>query len=197
MSNVDRAFYRLGITPWEQDEPAKPLVDLVAGPDALPPGRALDVGCGTARDAIFCARHGWQVTGIDDVPLALKRARTNARAAGVDVRFELADVTRTGPDDIGTDYNLVVDMGCLHNLAPRVRPAAGRLLTAAAAPGATMLMLVFATGGPKPGPAGMDAADVKEMFPAWDVVFSRPAHDVRLVGRMATAEPYFYRLVRR
>ena len=130
MSLVYRAFYRLGLTPWEQDDPVEPLADLVTGPDALAPGRALDIGCGTGSDAIFCARNGWQVTGIDDVPLALKRARAKAAAAGVDVRFVQADVTRTGPERIGTGYRLMIDMGCLHNLEPagpaRGRPAAHR-----------------------------------------------------------------------
>lgn len=197
MSLIYRAFYRFGLTPWEQDEPVEPLTALVTGPGALTPGRALDIGCGTGTDAIFCARNGWQVTGIDDVPLALKRARAKATAAGVEVRFVRADVTRSGPERIGAGYQLLVDMGCLHNLDQRVRPAVGKLLTAVAAPGATLLMMAFATGGPKPGPAGLDSADVKAMFPDWDVAFSRPAHDVPLTGRMAKAEPHYYQLMRR
>jgi len=197
MSLIYRAFYRFGLTPWEQDDPAEPLAELVTGPAASAPGQALDIGCGTGSDAIFCARNGWQVTGIDDVPLALKRARAKAAEAGVDVRFERADVTRTGPEQIGTGYRLLIDMGCLHNLEQRVRPAVGRLLTSVAAPGATLLMMTFATGGPRPGPVGLDAADVKAMFPEWDVAFSRPAHDVPLKGRMASAEPHYYQLTRR
>jgi SAM-dependent methyltransferase len=197
MSLIYRAFYRFGLTPWEQDDPAEPLAELVTGRAAQAPGKALDIGCGTGSDAIFCARNGWEVTGIDDVPLALKRARAKATEAGVNVRFEQADVTRTGPEQIGTGYRLLVDMGCLHNLEPRVRPAVGRLLTSVAAPGATLLMMTFATGGPRPGPVGLDAADVKAMFPEWDVAFSRPAHDVPLTGRMATVEPHYYQLKRR
>jgi SAM-dependent methyltransferase len=196
MSLLYRAFYRLGFTPWEQpDETVKPLADLVA--DARAPGRALDIGCGTGRDAIFCARRGWQVTGVDDVPLALRRARAKAASAGVRVRFEQADITRAGLDRIGTGYDLLIDMGCLHNFAAPARPSIGELLTAAAAPGATLLMMAFATGGPKPGPPGLDAPDVKAMFPGWDVVFSRPAPEVPLRGRMARAEPHFHQLVRR
>jgi SAM-dependent methyltransferase len=123
LSLIYRAFYRLGLTPWEQDEPEEALAALVTGPAALTPGRALDVGCGTGTDAIFCARNGWQVTGIDDVPLALKRARVKAMAAGVEVRFVQADVTRAGPERVGAGYQLLIDMGCLHNLDQRVRPA--------------------------------------------------------------------------
>jgi SAM-dependent methyltransferase len=194
MSLVYRAFYRLGLTPWERDEPLEPLVELV---EALPPGRALDVGCGTGVDAVHLARHGWQVTGVDDVPLALRRARARATAADVDVRFERLDITSATPAELGGGYRLLVDFGCLHNLGPAARPGVGESLTAAAEPGATLLMMTFATGGPRPGPPGMDAADVKAMFPAWDVEFSRPAHDVPLTGRMARAEAHYHRLVRR
>jgi SAM-dependent methyltransferase len=194
MTAVYRVFYRLGMTPWEQPGSPDPLVELV---ESTPPGRVLDIGCGTGRDAIFCARHGWDATGIDDVPLALKRARVRAADAGVPVRFARADVIRTLPPEVGAGFDLLIDMGCLHNLTPSDRPAAGAVLTAVAGPGATLLMMAFATGGPKPGPHGMDAADVKAMFPAWDVVFSRPAVDIALKGRMAAAEAHYHQLVRR
>lgn len=38
---------------------------LVAEAMGLPPGRALDVGCGEGADAIWLARHGWHVTAVD------------------------------------------------------------------------------------------------------------------------------------
>ena len=194
MTLVYRVFYRLGLTPWEQDASPEPLAELVA---TQPPGRAFDIGCGTGRDALFCARRGWQATGIDDVPLALKRARAAAVAAGAPVTFVRADVTRPLPAEVGADYDLLIDMGCLHNLAPAARPGAGAALTAVAKGGAMLLMMAFATGGPKPGPHGMDASDVKAMFPDWDVVTSRPALDIELKGRMAAAEPHYHQLVRR
>jgi SAM-dependent methyltransferase len=60
------------------------LVTEVAG---LPPGRALDVGCGEGADAVWLARHGWDVTALDVSQVALSRAGLHAREAGVEVRW--------------------------------------------------------------------------------------------------------------
>jgi SAM-dependent methyltransferase len=47
-------------------------------------GSALDVACGTGRDAVFMASSGWDVTGVDVLPDALERARQLAlRCAAV------------------------------------------------------------------------------------------------------------------
>lgn len=45
---------------------------------SLSPGRALDVGCGSGRDAVYLAAHGWQVHGIDNLPDAIVKANTLA-----------------------------------------------------------------------------------------------------------------------
>ena len=68
---------------------------LVAEVDGLPVGRALDVGSGEGADAIWLARQGWQVTGIDISSVALERAREAAAAAGVSVTWQHGDPVRT------------------------------------------------------------------------------------------------------
>ena len=52
---VYRALYRLGFVFWQRDAPPEDLVALVEGPSALPPGRALELGCGTGTDTIYLA----------------------------------------------------------------------------------------------------------------------------------------------
>lgn len=56
---------------------------LVTEAAGLPPGRALDVGCGEGGDAIWLARRGWRVTAVDISRVALDRAAA-AYAAAVD-----------------------------------------------------------------------------------------------------------------
>lgn len=68
---------------------------LVAEVTGLPPGQALDVGCGEGADALWLARHGWQVTAVDISPTALQRAADadiNGRVA-----WTRADLTTAPP----------------------------------------------------------------------------------------------------
>lgn len=76
---------------------------LVAEVAESSPGRALDVGCGEGADAIWLARTGWQVTGVDVSPVALERAAVAARAAGVAVEWVRADVTTSPAAPAGYD----------------------------------------------------------------------------------------------
>lgn len=43
--------------------------------DTLPPGRALDLGAGEGRNAIWLASRGWQVTAVDFSEVAIGRGR--------------------------------------------------------------------------------------------------------------------------
>ena len=68
-------------------EPNAFLVDVVSD---LKPGRALDVGMGSGRNALFLARHGWQVTGFDIATAGVEIARSKAAAEGVKLKTIVA-----------------------------------------------------------------------------------------------------------
>lgn len=53
--------------------------------DVLSPGKALDVHMGQGRNAVYLASKGWAVTGFDASPEAIRRARSEAATAGVNV----------------------------------------------------------------------------------------------------------------
>src|SRR6185312_13451966 len=74
------ATYRLGLGPRPSDVPDHALVELVEGPARLAPGRALDLGCGTGRNALYLARAGWETVGVDMVGYAVEVARRKAAA---------------------------------------------------------------------------------------------------------------------
>lgn len=65
----------------------EPNVALVAETEGLPPGRALDVGCGEGADAVWLALRGWEVTALDVSRVALDRAAAAAQQAATQVRW--------------------------------------------------------------------------------------------------------------
>jgi SAM-dependent methyltransferase len=196
MSLAYRIMYRLGMTPWERTEPPEPLAALIAGPDALTPDAMLDIGCGTGHYAVYCARHGWNVTGIDVVPHALRDARRNASRAGAQVRFLQADISRASGADVGTGYSLLTDVGCMHGLSAGKLASAVDTITGAASTGATLLMFAVAPGLRAPLPRGIDPAEIPVLFRDWKLVSSRPATDVELQGPMQRAKPFWHQLER-
>ncbi|MFD9424230.1 MULTISPECIES: cyclopropane-fatty-acyl-phospholipid synthase family protein [unclassified Streptomyces] len=64
-------------------QPNARLTETVTG---LPPGDALDLGCGEGGDALWLARQGWHVTAIDISAVAVERLASLARAHGLDDR---------------------------------------------------------------------------------------------------------------
>lgn len=63
-------------------EPNAFLVRMIQGRE---PGRALDVGMGQGRNAIWLAREGWQVSGFDPADKAVALANELAAKAGVTI----------------------------------------------------------------------------------------------------------------
>ena len=197
-----RILYAIGFTPWEQMvQITDQIADLFAREEEgreAPYGTALDLGCGSGIWAVELARRGWQVTGVDFVPKALRRARGRAAEAAVDVRFLQGDVTDLGAADVGSGFQLLLDFGCFHDeLTDQQRKAEGREATAAAATGATLLLLAWKPGRRGPLPRGATSEEIQAAFPEWKLV-----HDVPMQipaggpGYVRRAEPRFYRLRR-
>jgi SAM-dependent methyltransferase len=175
---VYRLLYQVGLVFWQRSASPADLVALVDGPSSLPPGRALELGCGTGTDTVYLASHGWDVTAVDMVPKALAIARRKASAAGVAPRFVEGDVTRLRDVGVGDGYDLVLDFGCFHTLPEDRRPDYVASVSGAAAQGATFLLYGFKRP-PKAAPihGGMTAEEVQRRFcPAgWDLLSAEPA----------------------
>ncbi|AQZ62802.1 Methyltransferase [[Actinomadura] parvosata subsp. kistnae] len=133
---------------------SKPVPFFVAGPDEslasyverglLAPGRALDLGCGPGRNAVFLASRGFEVDAVDLSPAAVTWGRERAQEAGVRVRFVCGDAF-TAPELAGP-YDLVYDSGCLHHLPPHRRVSYRALLERVLAPGGHLGVTCFAAG---------------------------------------------------
>ena len=155
-------------------EPNRFVVEELAGET---PGRALDLGAGEGRNAIWLAEQGWQVTAVDFSPVGLAKAAKLAAARGVNVSWEQADLRQYHPAPGG--YDLVL-LAYIH-LPPG--EFGGLLATAvsALAPGGTLLVvghdvanLSEGYGGPQ-DPAILHRAD--------DIVTALPGLAIRRSGQ--------------
>jgi hypothetical protein len=168
MRRTYRALYRLGLRPWDSSEVPAPLVEYVAA--AAAPGTAVDLGCGTGRQALYLAEHGWAVTGIDFTPQAIAQARLADPASSV--IWRVADVARAAEVDpagaLDGRCHLVLDNGCLHGLPVTARTGWAETVEYLAAPGATLLLRAApARPGLRVGPRGINQSTVDELLAGW------------------------------
>jgi len=128
--------YRMKDQIWS-GRPNPVLVAVAAG---LPPGTALDVGCGEGADSIWLAEHGWRVTGTDISNVALQRGAA-AAAGRTDVAdrivWEQADLLTWQPTAEQFD---LVSAQFVH-LPPGERESLHRRLAAAVRTGGTLLVV--------------------------------------------------------
>ena len=140
-------LYRVG-APWD-GPPRAELVRLVESgaltPSRLPPGRALDLGCGTGANLRYLASHGFEATGVDYSPVALRVARQRALSdsAGCSIRLVEGDLTTPAIPGVEGPYDLLLDFGTLDDLDPAGRRAMARLVADLARPGAAFLFWCF------------------------------------------------------
>lgn len=165
--------YLRGDTPWDTGIVPPEVVSWVeaAESEAVPAGRALDLGCGTGTIAIYLAQHGWEVVGVDYAWLAIWRAKRRARAcnAGCRVRFYCADVSRLDFLSDDPPFDLAIDVGCLHGLSALQREGYAAHLSRLLMPGGTYLLYGFLTGGYDG--IGVDAGELAQVFgPRFELV---------------------------
>lgn len=133
-----------------------------------PPGRALDLGCGTGTNVITLASNGWNVVGVDFVKRAIRLAQLKAERAGVPADFFLDDVTRLV--HVEGAFDLVLDIGCYHSLDIDGKRAYVSNLERLTRIGSTILMYGFlqdtASGGP--GINESDLEDIQKYFDLGD-----------------------------
>lgn len=112
----------------------------------LPPGRALDLGCGEGGDAMWLAEQGWDVVAVDVSETALQRAAEDAETRKMlhRIDFRRVDLAEFEPDGA---FDLV-SAQFLHSPVPLDRPAVLRRAAAAVAPGG--LLLIVDHGAPPP-----------------------------------------------
>ena len=143
MSLADRLYYwrayrleRRAL--WENVPPDREILERVL--EGRDPGRALDLGTGTGRNAIYLAKRGWRVVGLDVHPVAIARAQRAARDAGIAADAEFLRQNALDLEPLGT-FDLILDvLGPMSDLLPSLRPRYAERLRDALNPGGIYLL---------------------------------------------------------
>ena len=162
--------YLLGQTPWDTGVTPPEVKTFVETHDA-PPERALDLGCGTGKNTVYLARHGWRAVGVDISLLAILRARWRALSTTEGtVRFHRADVTHLS--FLERPFDLALDIGCLHSLPAGDRVPYASEVIRMTRPGGWYMLYAFTPRDEDEGgdPAGIAPQEIEGLFtPAFDL----------------------------
>ena len=125
---------------WQDESPDSPHFRvspiLVAELADVPPGNALEVGCGNGTDAVWLAKQGWRVTALDFSTAGIDAAKRNAVNAGIDIEFIEADAAAYRPQ---TAYDLITSFYI--QLPPARRVAMFANICRALKPGGRLLFV--------------------------------------------------------
>ena len=163
-----------------------------------PPGRAVDLGAGEGRHALWLTERGWRVTAVDFSAVGIARGEAEARRRGLAVEWVVDDVTTWQPAEPGScDLVLVAYLHVPGDVLHRV----GRWL----APGGALVVVGHArrnltegVGGPqdpallhtpeqlRAGAAGLEVERLEEVLRPTE---AGDAIDVVMVARRPDGPP--------
>jgi SAM-dependent methyltransferase len=162
-----------GAPNWDIGRPQRAFVRLAdAGLVERP---VLDVGCGTGELALYLARRGHDVLGVDISALAVRQAREKARWRGIPAKFLVMDaLDLPALRDAGLTFRTVVDSAMLHVLGDSERDRFVTGLGEVVRSGGRYCVLGDARSDPR-SVYGITPAELRRRFEragGWDPVFA-------------------------
>ena len=143
-------MYLAGLARWDTGVVPPEVVRLAEGDWLARAGRVLDLGCGTGASAVYLAGRGHDVTGVDLSGVAVRRARSRMRRAGLAHRCRAvtADATSLHRDERFRDsrYDLMLDVGCYHGLGQAGRQQYAQMVARLLAPDGHLLLYAHLDG---------------------------------------------------
>ncbi|MCG7345993.1 class I SAM-dependent methyltransferase [Sporosarcina sp. ACRSL] len=108
-------------------------------------GKALELGCGPGRNAIYLAQKGYTVDAVDLSEQSIQWATERAKERNVKVNFIQNNIFDIQFEE--GSYDIVYDSGCFHHIAPHRRMSYINLLQKALKPGGFFAITCFVQGG--------------------------------------------------
>jgi cyclopropane fatty-acyl-phospholipid synthase-like methyltransferase len=176
---VQNIFRRLQFQYWYFSQP--PWDTGISPPELLEfikdhqPGRALDIGCGTGTNVITLAKTGWQVTGIDFAPRAIKLAQQKIKRT--DIRAQVMVIDATKLNGITGPFDFVLDLGCFHGIPQADQQQYLEQLDRVLALNGFWLMYGFIKPAQPQSGSGLDEANLSLISTRLTLLSRRDGHD--------------------
>ena len=157
-----------------------PLVVKFAPPAG---GRALDLACGSGRNALYLTQLGWQMTAVDGSPVAVEVLKARAHERGLDVDICIADLERGEFEIPPGTYDLILDCYYLQrDLVP--------LMKAGVRPGGMIISIVHLADADQPGgtPKRAYPGELRRLFEGWKILHYREGQPGESCHQRAVAE---------
>lgn len=150
------------------------------------PGRALDLACGVGRHAIWLAERGWQVTAVDNSPVAIQLLQERCRERSLEVASSIANLERHEFVIAPESYDLIVVCNYLQrDLFPSIR--AGTRSS-----GVAIAIVAMVDNDPNVKPMNpaylVSPGELRSQFEGWDLLHDFEGKPTADPHRRATAE---------
>jgi len=176
---IDRSSFEslyAGQPRWEIGRPQKAIIDVA---DQIT-GSILDAGCGTGENALFFAKRGHKVTGIDFLAEPIKIAKLKAAERGLTATLLVKDALTL--KDWSEQFDAVIDSGMFHVFSDEDRRRYVEGLAAVLKLGGRLFLLCFSDDEPgEQGPRRVTRREIEDAFAeGWAVESIEPSrYEVR------------------
>jgi SAM-dependent methyltransferase len=144
---------------WEIGRPQKAILDVA---DRIT-GSVLDAGCGTGENALFFARRGHTVTGIDFLAEPVNRAKQKATERGLTASFRVMDALAL--EELHEVFDSAIDSGLFHVFGDEDRSRYVDGLASVLKPGGRLFLLCFSDAEPgEQGPRRVSRKEIEDAF---------------------------------
>ena len=160
-----------GKPPWDLGRPQRAFVEVA---DRIT-GSVLDAGCGTGDNALFFARRGQPVVGIDFVEFPILEAKRKAEELGVEAEFLQMDALKL--TSLDRRFDSVIDCGLFHVLSDADRGPYVAGLAHVTKPGGMVFLICFSDEEPHDrGPRRIRRDEIRDAFSdGWLIESIRPS----------------------
>ncbi|MQG15631.1 MAG: class I SAM-dependent methyltransferase [SAR202 cluster bacterium] len=146
---------------WEINRPQRAVISLLES--GVIKGRVLELGCGTAENAIYLNANGFEVVGIDLSEHAIKLARQKSKIKGASIELICGDLFKH--DFGGEVFDTILDSGVFHGFSDNARNKYMKVLRQLARPGGILHLIAWSEFEPgDDGPRRISRHEIQKVF---------------------------------